>query len=316
MKYIYLRTITILTLFVVLLISGCDSNLNPMEDQEIPGEVALSMDMTKAEEVLNVEVTEVQVTLSKSGTDEERSETYTPENGEVVATIEDLSPGLWSLKVELFDGNGDLLGDGETTVEIESGATAQAQIEISLGLVDPETGTLELHILWGYEERALVSDSEDCITFDPDEVRVEQSSGGLWRIVDESQIILNFGDEEDSELLANEGLRLFQEFAFTHYCFVGRPSPPMTYFLSHGIAPRGDAGEEDCITFDPDEVKVEQSSGGLWRIVDDSQIILNFGDETDSEELANEGADLIRKYKFSKYCFVGRPDPPMTYFKE
>ena len=72
----------------------------------------------------------------------------------------------------------------------------------------------------------------------------------------------------------------------------------------------GGMGEEDCISFNPDTTHVAFVSG-RWKIVDGDHWILDFGGNAAE---ANQAMAIIQYYHFNKQCFVGRPDPGMTYW--
>jgi hypothetical protein len=67
---------------------------------------------------------------------------------------------------------------------------------------------------------------------------------------------------------------------------------------------------EDCESFDPQNIEVVEIDG-RWKIVDGSQVVLDFGDK---EGEARAAFIIIQRYNFNSYCFVGRPDPSMEYF--
>ena len=72
----------------------------------------------------------------------------------------------------------------------------------------------------------------------------------------------------------------------------------------------GGMGDEDCVTFNPATTHVAFVSG-RWKIVDGDHWILDFGGNAAE---ANEAMAIIQHYGFKRQCFVGRPDPGMTYW--
>jgi hypothetical protein len=68
---------------------------------------------------------------------------------------------------------------------------------------------------------------------------------------------------------------------------------------------------EDAIGFEPARLVVRQI-GQRWKIADGNNWLLDFGPAEGNAKLS---LHLIRKYGFTKICFVGRPNPPMTYFR-
>lgn len=68
--------------------------------------------------------------------------------------------------------------------------------------------------------------------------------------------------------------------------------------------------KEDCITFNPATAEVK-NIGGRWKIVDGDHWILDFGNKKPEAEKA---LNIIGSYGLDKACYVGRPDPSMTYW--
>lgn len=67
---------------------------------------------------------------------------------------------------------------------------------------------------------------------------------------------------------------------------------------------------EDCLPLDPHQAQVREVAG-QWKIVDGDQQVLDFGA---SKASAERGKAVIVHYRFNRFCFVGRPNPPMMYF--
>lgn len=148
--------------------------------------------------------------------------------------------------------------------------------------------------------------SEDCIPFDPTKVAVKRV-GGRWKIVQGSHWILDFGTQEWE---ADTALAIIKKHNLDSMCFVGRPDPSMTYFLSAGKAPTGAMTGEDAVTFSWQDAQVKKVQN-RWKIVDGSHWLMDFGNKKTE---ATEALAILKKYRFNKMCFVGRPNPSMTYF--
>ncbi|ARS89573.1 hypothetical protein [Natrarchaeobaculum aegyptiacum] len=152
--------------------------------------------------------------------------------------------------------------------------------------------------------------SEDCINVDPTNLSIDSISGGRWRIRSGRSALLIFDEKENAE----RAKTIIEHYGFTSYCFVGRPDPPMTYWLVDGSAPSASDSpgfSEDCINVDPTNLSIDSISGGRWRIRSGSSALLIF----DEKENAETAKAIIEHYGFTSYCFVGRPDPPMTYWR-
>jgi len=52
--------------------------------------------------------------------------------------------------------------------------------------------------------------------------------------------------------------------------------------------------------------------GGEWKVVDGSMWMLSFGPRMME---AQKAANIIRSYRFTQQCFVGRPNAAMAYWK-
>ena len=67
---------------------------------------------------------------------------------------------------------------------------------------------------------------------------------------------------------------------------------------------------DDCLAIDAKNVQVRQVAGS-WKIAEGNELVLDFGSMQANAERAK---DVIVHYGFDRICFVGRPNPPMTYF--
>ena len=69
---------------------------------------------------------------------------------------------------------------------------------------------------------------------------------------------------------------------------------------------------EDCVQFNPNTIEVKQI-GGRWKIVDGSHWMFDFENKEDEARLAFA---IIKKYGFTRSCFVGRPGPSFQYMRK
>lgn len=69
--------------------------------------------------------------------------------------------------------------------------------------------------------------------------------------------------------------------------------------------------KEDCIAFDNRHAEVKQAQG-RWKVATGNMWLLDFAG---NKAQADQALRVIRKYRMNKQCFVGRPNPPMTYFR-
>jgi hypothetical protein len=153
----------------------------------------------------------------------------------------------------------------------------------------------------------------DCIPFNRANVAPMQI-GGRWKVVEGgSHWMLDTGS---SQWEAQRAVEIINHYRLASMCFVGRPRcgsiDPMMYWLNEaGRAPTGQLPGEDCIPFDRDHLAVVEI-GGRWKVVEGTHWLLDFGP---GEGNARAALHFIRKHRFDQICYVGRPDPSMTYFK-
>ena len=161
----------------------------------------------------------------------------------------------------------------------------------------------EIPIPWGPEDR---------ISFNPENVTAIQVSS-RWKVADGDHWILDFDQKRTG---AERAVAVIKHYHLSTVCFVGRPScpghQPLMYWLDRrGEPPKGAMAAEDAIGFDP-KVSVVRQIGQRWKIADGNNWLVDFGP---AEGNARLSLHLIRKYGFNKICFVGRPSPPMIYFR-
>jgi len=153
----------------------------------------------------------------------------------------------------------------------------------------------------------------DCIRFNRANVAAV-NVGGRWKVVEGgTHWMLDTGS---SQWEAQRAVEIINHYKLASMCFVGRPRcgpvNPMMYWLNDaGRAPSGQLPGEDCIPFDRDHLSVVEI-GGRWKVVEGTHWLLDFGV---GEGNARAALHFIRKHRFDQICFVGRPDPSMTYFK-
>jgi hypothetical protein len=150
--------------------------------------------------------------------------------------------------------------------------------------------------------------NEDCVSFNPDTVAVQQISGD-WKIVDGSHWMFSFGNKKGE---ADKVFGIIKKYRLNRSCFVGRPDPSFRYMLIGNTSPVGAMAGEDCVSFNPDTATVQQISGD-WKIVDGSHWMFSFGSKKDEAE---KTLAIIKKYGFTRSCFVGRPDPSFSYLRK
>lgn len=149
---------------------------------------------------------------------------------------------------------------------------------------------------------------EDIIYFNGQHAQVVNAQG-RWKIAVGNMWLLDF---ENNQAEAQQALNVIRRYQLNQQCFVGRPQPSMEYYLSNGRPPMGPMPGEDAIRFDNTRIKV-MYMGGRWKIVENGNHAMLDFDQNEDE--AWRALRIIWKYDFSYLCFVGRPNPSMTYFR-
>jgi hypothetical protein len=148
---------------------------------------------------------------------------------------------------------------------------------------------------------------EDCVSFNP--LTTEATIiDGRWKIVDGGHWLFDFGEKRRE---AYHALKIVKYYRIDQSCFIGRPHPSFQYLLSSGKAPKGPVRKEDCLAFDPDRARVKFVSGS-WKIIDGRHWLYDFGNK---ENEARHALTIIKKYRFTHSCFVGRPQPSFKYLR-
>ncbi|MEM7553758.1 MAG: hypothetical protein AAF378_06600 [Cyanobacteria bacterium P01_A01_bin.84] len=151
-----------------------------------------------------------------------------------------------------------------------------------------------------------VNFKEDCISFNPKNISVRRING-RWKIVEgQSHWMFDFGNKRNEAI---RSLRTIKAYGMNKSCFVGRPNPSFQYLLTNNRAPSGAIKSEDCIRFNPNRATVKNING-RWTIVDRNHLMFNFGSK---KVEAVKSLKVIKKYKFTRSCFVGRPGPSFKY---
>ena len=148
---------------------------------------------------------------------------------------------------------------------------------------------------------------EDCTAFNSSTVGLEQING-KWKIVDGSQWLFDFGSDRAA---AQKALQVIIHYRMNRSCFVGHPDPSFAYLLAKGGVPEGPMAGEDCLAFDPARIRVSKIKN-RWKIVDGRHWLFDFGSNATE---ARRALAIIKRYGFTRSCFVGRPKADFTYLR-
>lgn len=70
--------------------------------------------------------------------------------------------------------------------------------------------------------------------------------------------------------------------------------------------------KEDCLRHDSDAIEVKQING-RWKIVQGNRWMFDFDENADE---AKQAFSAMKRFGFDATCYIGRPDPSMTYLKK
>lgn len=147
---------------------------------------------------------------------------------------------------------------------------------------------------------------EDCVTMNPLNITVRQS-GALWLVLDGNHSLFSAPNKAEADKIAS----VIRYYRLTRSCFVGRPDPSFEYMLRGTLSPAGAKPGEDCISFNPATLSIRQE-GTRFLLTDGHSRMFMFPNRAEAEA----AVAMIRKYGFTKTCYVGRPDPSLQYMRK
>ena len=148
--------------------------------------------------------------------------------------------------------------------------------------------------------------SEDCLKFNPKKVVVKKE-GTRYLMTDGRSRMKMFPNKKE----AVQALKTIQKYNLNSHCFVGRPDPSLEYWLVNQSAPAGAMQNEDCIPFNPANLRLKKE-GSQWLMTDGRSRMKMFPNQKE----ARQALQIIKKYRFNRTCYIGRPDPSMVYFRK
>ncbi len=152
--------------------------------------------------------------------------------------------------------------------------------------------------------------AEDCIRFNPNDIEIVPfGTSGQYRIIAGGNhamfLFPNYAE-------ARQAYNTIKFYGINQSCYVGRPHPSFRYLLVGNNSPMGKMPGEDCISFNPRNLKVVCIKGS-WKIVEGSHWVFDFGK---LEGEARESLRIIQKYGFTQSCYIGRPNPSLSYLRK
>lgn len=148
---------------------------------------------------------------------------------------------------------------------------------------------------------------EDCMAFNYRTIKVVPY-GRKYRIMDGRSALFLFPNKKE----ANLALRVIKHYRLSKSCYVGRPDPAMNYLLAGSRAPSGSYRGEDCLSFSASKLKVQKKASNKYLLTDGRSSMMIFPNKKEAETAIK----FIKKYRFTKRCFVGRPNPSLEYWRK
>lgn len=145
------------------------------------------------------------------------------------------------------------------------------------------------------------SDTEDCLSFDPQKLEIREE-GKQYLLTDGRSRMMVFKTKDS----AAKALKTILHYGFKKRCFIDRPEPGLHYFLVDDDIPKGGLKVEDCIAIgNPDNLTIEKNflPPFNYSIVDSKGNILFLAKTKD--EVKNI-ITTIKKYGAKYVCFVER----------
>jgi hypothetical protein len=145
-----------------------------------------------------------------------------------------------------------------------------------------------------------VMSDEDCISYNPLSLRIEDEGARGWLLTDGSSRMLMLDNQAD----ARKALALAKRH--THQCFIGRNNQRPNrkdYIVEYWKGNSGiqtDLGQEDCIRYNPNALRIVNEGAQGWLLTDGSSRMLMLDNQAD----ANKALALAKNY--THQCFIGR----------
>lgn len=142
-------------------------------------------------------------------------------------------------------------------------------------------------------------------SFDPNEIEVIE---GRYIKLKEGELLDYIGKEDR----ISAAIKTIQYYGFNFKGYLNGNTDDMHYYLIDGKAPTGnDSPSKDELFFNRNKIEVRRISG-RWKIVSERSWMLDFDQ---NQENARQALSIILRYQFNAQCYVGRPHPPLKFFR-
>ena len=153
-----------------------------------------------------------------------------------------------------------------------------------------------------------LSITEDCLSFNPNNVRAQQDGNG-YLVTDGNSRMMTFRNRSD----ADQAVRVIKAYGMNKHCFALRPNPALRYFLINNELPEGRIAGEDCIRInDRNNLSIRKNSETSFSIIDGNHIIWDAKSRAEAETII----EIVKKHEADYTCYIGRPDPGMAYLRK
>lgn len=147
--------------------------------------------------------------------------------------------------------------------------------------------------------RATRVEADVCSIFIPNHLSVRDNT-----VYHKGQVYMKFRNSRD----AQKAVRTIRHYKMDRKCSVGSK---FTYYLSGANPPVGKINGEHAIAFNASKLRVK-AIGGRWKIMNGHIVLFDFGT---NQSQATKALKIIKKHGFDAVCYIGRPNPGMTYLK-
>ncbi|HZV68668.1 MAG TPA: serine protease [Saprospiraceae bacterium] len=142
--------------------------------------------------------------------------------------------------------------------------------------------------------------------FDPSAIEVID---GRYIQLKQGELLDFYGKENKID----KAIQTIQYYGFNFKGYLNGNLEDMHYYLTDGMPPGGPLPSgQDEIKFNRNKIEVRRI-GSRWKIVDENMSMLDFDQ---NQENARQALSIILRYRFNFQSYVGRPNPPLKYFRQ
>jgi hypothetical protein len=154
--------------------------------------------------------------------------------------------------------------------------------------------------LFTFEQAEAASSGGDCITYNPDTLKIVNEWANGWLLTDGNSRMQMLDNEQD----AKNALALARRYS--SQCFIGRDNKRANradYIVEFWGGDTGQATtltKVDALPFNPANLKIVDEGSKGWLLTDGTSRMLMLDNEQDAQAALNMAS------QFTKHCFIGR----------